>query len=105
MGGCPFFPHQSAVGMALPELTWRLPRPPVVDSVSPSLLATWKNCHLRAGFQLDPATSGLRRMGLRAALGIVAHAVLEQRFGTADEFSAAWTTESLRAYERLAHAW
>jgi hypothetical protein len=91
--------------MAPPELTWRPPQLPAVDHVSPSLLATWKSCRLRAGFQLDPATSGLRRMGLRAAVGIVAHAVLERRFGSQDQFATAWATESARAYEQLARDW
>ncbi|WP_327636126.1 PD-(D/E)XK nuclease family protein [Kribbella sp. NBC_00482] len=91
--------------MALPELTWRPPQPPVVDHVSPSLLATWNKCHLRAGFQLDPATSGLRKMGLRAAVGNVAHAVLERRFGSQEEFAEVWAAESSRAYKRLQREW
>ncbi|MEU2701168.1 PD-(D/E)XK nuclease family protein [Micromonospora aurantiaca (nom. illeg.)] len=91
--------------MAPPELTWRPPQPSVVGKVSPSLLATWKTCRLRVGFQLDPAASGLKRRGLRAAVGIVAHAVLERQFSSQEEFAAAWAAESSRAYEELARDW
>ncbi|MEV6889373.1 PD-(D/E)XK nuclease family protein [Kribbella sp. NPDC051137] len=91
--------------MALPELTWRPPQPPVVDHVTPSLLATWKQCQLRAGFQLDPVTSGLHKMGLRAAVGIVAHAVLERRFVSQNEFEDAWAEESSRTYKHLEREW
>jgi hypothetical protein len=91
--------------MASPELTWRPPRPSAVDLISPTLLATAGRCRLRAGFQLDPATSGLQRMGLRAAVGIVAHAILERRFGSQEEFAAAWAAESSRVHQRLAGVW
>lgn len=91
--------------MALPELKWRPPQPQVVDHVSPSLLATWNKCHLRAGFQLDPVTRGLRKMGLRAAVGIVAHAVLERRFASREEFDDVWAAESSRMYGRLEREW
>ncbi|MFD3406699.1 PD-(D/E)XK nuclease family protein [Kribbella sp. NPDC058693] len=91
--------------MAPPELTSRPPRPAVVDHVSPSLLSAWNRCRLRAGFDLDPAAGSLRRMGLRAAVGIVAHAVLARRFATHEEVADAWAAESSRAYALLAQAW
>jgi hypothetical protein len=91
--------------MAAPALIWAPPQVPAVEHVSPSLLATWRKCRLRAGFQLDSATAGLQRMGLRAAVGIVAHAVLEKRYGSQEEFATAWTAESLRTHQRLAQQW
>jgi hypothetical protein len=50
-------------------------------------------------------TRGLRRMGLRAAVGTVAHAVLERRFASYEEFANAWATESTRAYKDLKREW
>lgn len=91
--------------MAPPELTWRPPRPSAIERISPSLLATWMKCRLRAGFQLNPATRGLRRTGLRAAVGLVAQKVLERSYGSQEQFSAAWAVASEATQDRLAREW
>ncbi|WP_238152801.1 RecB family exonuclease [Kribbella speibonae] len=92
--------------MASPPLRWRPPQtPPDASVVSPSLLATWSSCRLRATFQRAPATAGLRKMGLRAAVGTVAHAMLEQRFRSQEAFASAWAAESERTYQKLRRVW
>lgn len=80
------------------------PRPVVPQFVTPTLMATYRACPLRAAYALDPRWSYLRRGGLRAALGIAAHAVVA-RAGTGVSFDDAWEQETARVRRNLAMEW
>lgn len=72
--------------------------------MTPTLLQQYLQCPARAGFAHDPRTQHLKRTGLRAALGIVAHAVEELR-NTAIPFDEAWEREAQRIYDDLREEW
>lgn len=80
------------------------PRPQPPERVSPTLVGVFERCPLRAGFASDPRYQGLRRTGLRAALGAAAHAVAA-RSGTGAVFEVAWAEETARAMARLRADW
>lgn len=80
------------------------PEPTSLDKISPTLLATYSDCPARAGYEKDPSLSSMRRLGLRAALGIVAHAVIE-RNGCGATFEEVWAEEADKVYEELCRQW
>lgn len=84
---------------APPRLTPQAPR-----WITPTLLASYTRCPARAGFERDPAFTSLRRTGLRAALGQVAHAVLERR-SDGMAFQPVWDEETHKVQEKLATEW
>lgn len=80
------------------------PRPEWPGYMTPTMLAAYSSCPARAGFTLDQAFSSLRRRGLRAALGLVAHGTLERR-GSGDPFDEAWEAEADRVRAMLIREW
>ena len=72
--------------------------------MTPSLLSTVARCPARAGFERDPDRRNLRRHGLRAALGGIAHRALELRASGA-EFEHVWAAAAAEEYRRLALEW
>lgn len=80
------------------------PTPSPPRRVTPTLVAAFERCPLRAGFEGDPRFSYLRRTGLRAALGIAAHAVVA-RARSGSTFEAVWAEETARARGVLVREW
>ncbi|WP_081480540.1 PD-(D/E)XK nuclease family protein [Serinicoccus profundi] len=80
------------------------PHPEDRGQVSASLVRAFDQCPLRAGFSWDLRYKSLRRTGLRAALGIAAHAVAA-RSGTGVEFESVWAEETAAAMEGLSADW
>lgn len=86
------------------RLIWRSPRPSPLEWVTPSLLRSALICPVRAAFERDPLTSPLKRTGLRAALGVVAHMTWERR---ADglRFDDVWNACAQEVWSKLAVEW
>ena len=81
-----------------------LPTPQFPQRITPTRLASFTRCPARSGFEQDSRTSRLQRMGLRAALGVVAHAMLE-REDTGVAFKEAWDEQVAAAYDKLRQNW
>lgn len=79
------------------------PQPATPGWITPSLLSTMRTCPRRAGYQLDPRFGSLRRSGLRAALGRLAHRVLEE--SGAEDFEAAWSAAEAETWAELRREW
>ena len=80
------------------------PRPEPLDRITPTSLASWERCPWSLGFARDPATAHLDRTGPRAALGIVAHRVV-QEYRLDDDFEDLWGSTALEVYQDLALQW
>jgi hypothetical protein len=86
------------------QLRWDPPRPSSVAWITPTLLNSASKCPARAGFEKDPRTASLRRSGLRAALGSVAHLAWERRAVGVD-FESAWAKATEETSTRIAKEW
>lgn len=80
------------------------PSPDAPARMSPTLLAAYTRCPARAGFERDPTTSWLHRTSPRAALGQVAHRVVELS-SAGGEFQSVWDDAAERVFADLAHEW
>jgi len=68
------------------------------------LLSSYIRCPVRAGFERDRRVAHLRRMGLRAALGVAAHGVLERK-GIDATFQDVWNQQVATVYAQLRQEW
>lgn len=81
------------------------PHPEPPERISATMLGTYTQCPARAGFERDARFSGLRRSGLRAALGTAAHAVAARNGRGHAAFDRVWDEETARVLTRLRAEW
>ena len=81
-------------------LDFPAPAAATIGEFSPSLANQLLSCQLRVGFLRDPVHSALQRPGTYAALGIIAHAVIEAAYKLHD-----WPHDQAARRQRLEDLW
>ena len=81
-------------------LDFPAPAAATIGEFSPSLANQLLSCQLRVGFLRDPVHSALQRPGTHAALGLIAHAVIEAAYKLHD-----WPHDQAERRQRLEDLW